>query len=171
MGGFGTSEEFCCGNEPRQVPFSVVAFSKKNGKCLCLCFGTTWSRVADTLARFSKHVRSFTTCPNFLVGDTDTRISFPLVISSLCTIEFFCMDHQSRNWGTARLEIKALLTLPAWLQLAPHRDPADVDPDTGFPDVRWAQTAEVGYTPNAALPNVYTAVAMDLPDFDGPGGS
>ena len=40
------------------------------------------------------------------------------------------------------------------------------DPDFGVPDVRWEQTFELGFTPNQGLQNVFTAVAMDLPDFD-----
>ncbi|KAI8752688.1 sialate O-acetylesterase [Biomphalaria glabrata] len=35
----------------------------------------------------------------------------------------------------------------------------------GFPDIRWHQTADRGYVPNSVLPNVFMAVAMDLPDF------
>ena len=36
----------------------------------------------------------------------------------------------------------------------------------GFPAIRWEQTFEIGFTPNQGLPNVFTAVAMDLPDFE-----
>ncbi|XP_059172856.1 sialate O-acetylesterase-like isoform X4 [Physella acuta] len=35
----------------------------------------------------------------------------------------------------------------------------------GFPDIRWHQTADVGYVPNQKMVNVFMAVAMDLPDF------
>ncbi len=52
-------------------------------------------------------------------------------------------------------------------QLAPNNDN---DADTGFPNLRWAQTDYQGFTPNDVLVNVYTAVAMDLPDFDSPHG-
>ncbi|KAL4233116.1 hypothetical protein ACF0H5_007801 [Mactra antiquata] len=41
----------------------------------------------------------------------------------------------------------------------------------GFPDLRWSQTAKYGYVPNPLLPNVFMAVAMDLPDFDSPFGT
>ncbi|KAL3884165.1 hypothetical protein ACJMK2_030385 [Sinanodonta woodiana] len=41
----------------------------------------------------------------------------------------------------------------------------------GFPDLRWAQTANYGYVPNTNLPNVFMSVAMDLPDFASPYGS
>ena len=53
-------------------------------------------------------------------------------------------------------------------QLAPYNDN---DVDTGFPDVRWAQTYNMGYTPNAYLERIYTAIALDLPDFESPSGS
>ncbi len=43
--------------------------------------------------------------------------------------------------------------------------------DTGFPDIRWAQTADVGYVPNDRLQNVFMAVAMDLGDPTSPFGS
>ena len=57
-----------------------------------------------------------------------------------------------------------------FLQLAPWRHPNNSDSDLSFPAVRWAQTYNMGYTPNKALPKVFTAVAMDLPDFDSPYG-
>ncbi|KAL3884153.1 hypothetical protein ACJMK2_030373 [Sinanodonta woodiana] len=41
----------------------------------------------------------------------------------------------------------------------------------GFPDLRWAQTANYGYVPNTKLPNVFMSVAMDLPDFASPYGT
>lgn len=43
--------------------------------------------------------------------------------------------------------------------------------DTGFPDIRWAQTAQVGYVPNNILKNVFMAVAIDLGDPTSPYGS
>ena len=42
---------------------------------------------------------------------------------------------------------------------------------TGFPDIRWAQTANYGYVPNARLQNVFMAVAIDLGDPTSPYGS
>ncbi|KAL3884166.1 hypothetical protein ACJMK2_030386 [Sinanodonta woodiana] len=38
----------------------------------------------------------------------------------------------------------------------------------GYPDLRWAQTANYGHVPNPQLQNVFMSVAMDLPDFDSP---
>ena len=35
----------------------------------------------------------------------------------------------------------------------------------GFPNIRWHQTADYGYVPNARMQNVFMAVAMDLPGF------
>ena len=57
-------------------------------------------------------------------------------------------------------------TMTSLFQLASYRDPDTVEPDYGWPGTRWEQTFEIGFTPNQGLPNVYTAVAMDLPDFD-----
>jgi sialate O-acetylesterase len=54
------------------------------------------------------------------------------------------------------------------VQLAPN---GDNDAETGFPDVRWHQTFEYGYTPNPMMDNIFTAVALDLPDFDSPHGA
>ena len=51
-------------------------------------------------------------------------------------------------------------------QLASYRDPDTVEPDYGWPETRWEQTFEIGFTPNQGLPNVHIAVAMDLPDFE-----
>ncbi|KAK3611041.1 hypothetical protein CHS0354_017467 [Potamilus streckersoni] len=55
-----------------------------------------------------------------------------------------------------------------FVQLAPWRNDPTIT--TGFPDLRWAQTADFGYVPNAQMPNVFMAVAIDLPDFDSPYG-
>ena len=37
-----------------------------------------------------------------------------------------------------------------------------------FPSIRWKQTAEYGYVPNAKQPDVFMAIAMDLPDQNSP---
>ena len=50
-------------------------------------------------------------------------------------------------------------------QLAPN---SKLDFGTGFADIRWAQTADLGRTPNTQLPNTFMAVAMDLPDYSSP---
>jgi sialate O-acetylesterase len=34
----------------------------------------------------------------------------------------------------------------------------------GFPWIRWHQTFDVGYAPNNVVPNVFTAVTLDLRD-------
>ncbi|XP_013070166.2 sialate O-acetylesterase-like [Biomphalaria glabrata] len=47
---------------------------------------------------------------------------------------------------------------------------ADPSISVGFPDIRWHQTADRGYVPNPDMPNVFMAVAMDLPDFISPYG-
>ena len=53
------------------------------------------------------------------------------------------------------------------IQLAGHRDG---ERPNGFTDVRWAQSGFEGNTPTEGLPNVFMAVAMDLPDFGSPHG-
>ncbi|XP_003796927.1 sialate O-acetylesterase isoform X1 [Otolemur garnettii] len=45
------------------------------------------------------------------------------------------------------------------------------NPDGGFPQIRWHQTADLGYVPNVKMPNTFMAVAMDLGDKDSPFGS
>ena len=35
----------------------------------------------------------------------------------------------------------------------------------GYADVRWHQTADIGYTPNNFMQNVFMAVAFDLTDI------
>lgn len=37
----------------------------------------------------------------------------------------------------------------------------------GFPDIRWHQTADVGYLPNEKMPNTFLSVAYDLADSVG----
>ena len=41
----------------------------------------------------------------------------------------------------------------------------------GFPIIRWAQTANYGYVPNARMKRVFMAVAIDLGDPTSPYGS
>ncbi|KAI8520059.1 hypothetical protein Bbelb_033160 [Branchiostoma belcheri] len=41
----------------------------------------------------------------------------------------------------------------------------------GYPAIRWHQTADYGYVPNPVMPNVFMAVAVDLPDEKSPFGS
>ncbi|KAK6168919.1 hypothetical protein SNE40_020075 [Patella caerulea] len=56
-----------------------------------------------------------------------------------------------------------------FVQLAANR--LDPSISTGFPDIRWHQTADYGLVPNKRMPNVFMSVAMDLPDFFSPDGS
>ncbi|KAK3591307.1 hypothetical protein CHS0354_004357 [Potamilus streckersoni] len=56
------------------------------------------------------------------------------------------------------------MSISPGLQLAGYnRDPSRIG---GFTDLRWAQTANYGFVPNARLQNVFMSVAMDLPDFN-----
>ena len=41
---------------------------------------------------------------------------------------------------------------------------------SGFPDIRWHQTADYGYVPNPKMKNVFMAVSMDITDFNSPFG-
>ncbi|XP_030893634.1 sialate O-acetylesterase-like [Leptonychotes weddellii] len=43
--------------------------------------------------------------------------------------------------------------------------------DDTFPQIRWHQTADFGYVPNARMPSTFMAVAMDLCDRKSPFGS
>jgi len=56
-----------------------------------------------------------------------------------------------------------------FVQLAGNRNDPTIT--TGFPDIRWHQTADMGYVPNPKMKNVFMAVAMDLPDFNSTYGS
>ncbi|XP_033741701.1 sialate O-acetylesterase-like [Pecten maximus] len=56
-----------------------------------------------------------------------------------------------------------------FVQLGAFRNDSSIT--TGFPDIRWHQTADIGYVPNNRMPNTFMAVAMDLPDFKSPWGS
>ena len=42
---------------------------------------------------------------------------------------------------------------------------------TGTTDIRWHQTADVGFVPNYRMKNTFMAVAMDLPDNNSPYGA
>ncbi|OWF41444.1 sialate O-acetylesterase-like [Mizuhopecten yessoensis] len=53
-----------------------------------------------------------------------------------------------------------------FVQLGPNHNDSSIT--AGFPDIRWHQTADVGYVPNTLMPNTFMAVAMDLPDFKSP---
>ncbi|XP_067675872.1 sialate O-acetylesterase-like [Haliotis asinina] len=47
--------------------------------------------------------------------------------------------------------------------------PMNPDPPTsGFPEIRWHQTADYGYVPNPKMEKTFMAVAMDLADFTSP---
>ncbi|KAK3098718.1 hypothetical protein FSP39_022378 [Pinctada imbricata] len=55
-----------------------------------------------------------------------------------------------------------------FVQLAPWRP----NPKSrAFSDLRWSQTAEVGFVPNSKMNNTFMAVAIDLPDYTSPYGS
>lgn len=55
-----------------------------------------------------------------------------------------------------------------FVQLAPY---FTVGNNINWPELRWAQTANIGFVPNMLMPNVFMAVAMDLPDKSSPYGS
>ena len=41
----------------------------------------------------------------------------------------------------------------------------------GFADIRWHQTADIGFVPNPRMENVFMASAVDDADFNSPEGS
>ncbi|KAJ8368838.1 hypothetical protein SKAU_G00088660 [Synaphobranchus kaupii] len=43
--------------------------------------------------------------------------------------------------------------------------------DEGFPELRWHQSADYGFTPNPRMKNTFMAVTLDLPDYKSPWGS
>ncbi|XP_038123802.1 sialate O-acetylesterase [Cyprinodon tularosa] len=43
--------------------------------------------------------------------------------------------------------------------------------DDGFPEIRWHQTADMGFVPNSRMKNTFMAVALDLPDKTSPYGT
>ena len=53
------------------------------------------------------------------------------------------------------------------LKLGPkYKDTASTP--VGFTDIRWHQTADIGFTPNSRLQNVFMATAFDTTDFESP---
>ncbi|XP_078607954.1 sialate O-acetylesterase-like [Branchiostoma floridae x Branchiostoma japonicum] len=56
-----------------------------------------------------------------------------------------------------------------FVQLSTTGKPSDTG--MGYTAIRWHQTADYGYVPNPAMPNVFMAVAVDLVDPDSPFGS
>ncbi|KAK3096595.1 hypothetical protein FSP39_001552 [Pinctada imbricata] len=86
--------------------------------------------------------------------------------SYLCTFPTMISDWRDKfNQGNS--ENNPMFPF-GFVQLAGYRNKTI---KTGFPDIRWHQTADMGYVPNPALQNVFMAVAMDLPDFTSPEGS
>ena len=43
--------------------------------------------------------------------------------------------------------------------------------DDSFPNIRWHQTADVGFVPNSRMHRTFMAVALDLPDEKSPYGT
>ncbi|XP_054884535.1 sialate O-acetylesterase [Poeciliopsis prolifica] len=54
-----------------------------------------------------------------------------------------------------------------FVQLSTYKKSAT---DDGFPDIRWHQTADMGFVPNIKMKNTFMAVAFDLPDKTSPYG-
>uniref|UniRef100_UPI00325C346D Sialic acid acetylesterase n=1 Tax=Cavia porcellus TaxID=10141 RepID=UPI00325C346D len=57
-----------------------------------------------------------------------------------------------------------------FVQLSSYLSTAD-DPPVGVPQIRWHQTADLGFVPNRRMPNTFMAVALDLCDRTSPFGS
>lgn len=58
--------------------------------------------------------------------------------------------------------------IPLYSQLSTYQK--DIR-DDGFANIRWHQTADVGFVPNPRMQKTFMAVAMDLPDESSPYGS
>ncbi|XP_011425300.1 sialate O-acetylesterase [Magallana gigas] len=84
-----------------------------------------------------------------------------------CQFQEMIFDWRTK-FSTASLGTTSSSFPFGFVQLAPWREG---ESNLGFPQVRWAQTSNVGYVPNSLLPHVFMAVAMDLPDFHSPYGS
>lgn len=93
---------------------------------------------------------------NFLKPNT-YNCSFPGMIASW------------RSHFYSNSEMQTDSTFPfGFVQLSAWRNDSSIT--SGFPDIRWHQTADYGYVPNSRMPNVFMAVAMDLPDYTSPYG-
>ncbi|KAF7219404.1 sialate O-acetylesterase [Nothobranchius furzeri] len=55
-----------------------------------------------------------------------------------------------------------------FVQLATYQENST---DDSFPEIRWHQTADVGFVPNPRMKNTFMAVAFDLPDKTSPYGT
>ncbi|KAH3740767.1 hypothetical protein DPMN_047478 [Dreissena polymorpha] len=83
--------------------------------------------------------------------------------------QFTAMINDWRAKFRASSHQNATAKLPfGFVQLAPN---ANKTIHSGWPDLRWSQTAGYGYVPNPSLSDVFMSVAMDLPDFNSPYGS
>ncbi|KAK7474786.1 hypothetical protein BaRGS_00033967 [Batillaria attramentaria] len=98
-------------------------------------------------------------------GEADSRE--PKMHMYNCTFPAMIDDWRAK-WSAQTGETSP--TFPfGFVQLAGNQP--DMSIISGFPDVRWHQTADYGYVPNPRMKNVFMAVAMDLPDFTSPWGS
>ncbi len=89
-------------------------------------------------------------CLSMLINANNWQVNYRMVLQILI----------NKNWN-----VKLIKTV--FLQLAPNvSDPTLLN----FTELRWSQTNNVGYTPNDDLPNVFTAITIDLPDFHSPNG-
>ena len=56
-----------------------------------------------------------------------------------------------------------------FVQLSVLNEPNWLD-DGAYPEIRWHQTADMGYAPNIKMPNTFMAVTIDLLDTKIPTG-
>ncbi|XP_037534033.1 sialate O-acetylesterase [Nematolebias whitei] len=83
--------------------------------------------------------------------------SFPAMID-----DWRLAFHQGSGWQTTP-------DFPfGFVQLATYKENST---DDGFPEIRWHQTADVGFVPNYRMKKTFMAVALDLPDKTSPYGT
>ncbi|XP_028275015.1 sialate O-acetylesterase [Parambassis ranga] len=84
--------------------------------------------------------------------------SFPAMID-----DWRMAFHQGSEGQTAPLRM-----FPLYVQLSTYKK---YSTDDGFPNIRWHQTADVGFVPNPRMKKTFMAVALDLPDETSPFGT
>lgn len=87
--------------------------------------------------------------------------------AQLWDLKLFISLTKTQNYFT--LKSSRLTALPhVPFQLATYKENST---DASFPEIRWHQTADVGFVPNYRMKKTFMAVALDLPDKTSPYGT